>query len=233
MLNFDKEHEQTLCGFLEQLSPREVVLDYAQLQGFLFAMACSPEPIKPAEWFDLIWLSDEPQFDSEDDAREFFRLVVGLSEHVAAAVEQRRYLPFGSTFTLAWIDELADWCDGFLVGHQYLEEVWQVALDTLADEALDEAVGMALGLANTFADSATNRQLTLAEDFGLADEQLPEAYMMLWGALDSYASVTELCAQGDQWAFDVEQLFLALEPVGRDDPCGCGSGRPFSQCCLH
>ncbi len=59
MINFDKESERILRETISQLRCNEAVLSYYQLQGLLFAIACSPEPIKASEWFDLIWLDEQ------------------------------------------------------------------------------------------------------------------------------------------------------------------------------
>ena len=74
-------NDKELQNFLHRLG--DAVLDYQRLQGFLFAIACSPEPVKPSEWFELIWLDDEPQFDTEAEAKRFFE------DELAAARRER------------------------------------------------------------------------------------------------------------------------------------------------
>jgi len=229
---FDKEQEQSLRERLAQLQRSEAVLSYAQLQGFLFALACSPETIRPCEWFDLIWFNDEPQFDNEQEARSFYRQVVALSEHIADMARQRRFLPFSARYSELWQSELSQWCEGLLMGHQYLEDLWLIAIDDLNDQTVCENVDTALSLAATFADVINARQLSFEEGMELTDDHLPEAYDLFWKVLGTYASVASLWAEG-AWSFDAEQLFLALEPAAHDEACPCGSGEVFSKCCLH
>ncbi|MEE8057113.1 MAG: UPF0149 family protein [Pseudomonadales bacterium] len=232
LTEFDKERERILRKSISQLRHNEAVLSYYQLQGLLFAMACSPEPIKPAEWFDLIWLNDEPQFDDESEAKDFYKLVVALADHIAEMVRQRRVLPFSPRYTERWQGELAQWCEGLLMGHQYLEDLWLIAIDDLDDPSLSDEIEVTLSLAATFADLVDAKQLSFEEGMELTDEHLPEAYDLFWRVLGLYATVGSIWAESS-WDFDAEQMFLALEPVDRAEPCPCGSGQVFAKCCLH
>jgi yecA family protein len=231
-LNFDMTRERTLLDYLQQLEHNDAVLSYYQLQGLLFAMACSPEPIGDAEWFELIWLDDEPQFDDEAEARHFYHLAVSLSVSIKEAASQHSYNPFAETYSGQWQSELSQWCDGFLLAHQYLEDLWVVAIETLSDQLLADDINSVLSLATTFADLEYAQQMSFEEGVALTDEYLPEAYKMLWRVLDSYAGVRQRLAAVDS-EFDAEQLFLALESVDRNELCPCGSGEIFARCCLH
>ncbi|MGK0498743.1 MAG: yecA family protein [Oceanicoccus sp.] len=230
--HFDKEQDRVLREQIAHLQGSEAILSYYQLLGFLFAIACSPESIKPSEWFDLIWLNDEPQFDDETQARQFYKQVVALAEHVSELTRQRRFLPFSARYSERWQHELAEWSEGLLFGHQYLEDLWLVAQDDLDDQTFIEEVDACLNLAATFADVIGAKQLSFDEGMELTDEHLPEAYAVFWKLLGTYATVGSIWSEG-AWDFDAEQLFLALEPVPHEAPCPCGSGQIFSRCCLH
>lgn len=229
---FDKEQERVLRENISQLQGKEALLGYYQLQGLLFAIACSPESIRPSEWFDLIWLNDEPQFDSEQDARQFYKQVVALYEHIAEMARQRRFLPFSPDYSELWQQQLAEWCEGLLLGHQYLEDLWLVATDDLNDQDIISEVDASLSLAATFADFVSAKQLSFEEGVELTDDYLPEAYQLFWKVLATYATAGSLWAEG-VWELDTEQLFLSLEPVPADELCPCGSGQIFAKCCLH
>ena len=231
-LLFDKNSEQALRKSLEPLQQKGVVLGYYQLQGLLFAIACSPEKIQPSEWFDLIWLNDEPQFDDESGARGFYQAVVGLYEYVGERVRQRTYLPFSADYSEHWQRDLADWCDGMLMGHQYLEDLWLIALDDMDDQNFTEDVDASLCLACTFADLIRAKQLSQEHGVVLTDEHLPEAYSLFCKVLGTYASVVPVWS-GGAWGSDLQSMFESLEPVVHDNPCPCGSGVIFAKCCLH
>lgn len=231
-MTFNKQQEKSLRETLEQLQGHEAVISFHQLQGFLFAVACSPELIKPSEWFDLIWLNDEPQFDNETEARDFFSQVVSLAVYIAERAQQRRFLPFDSIYSERWQNELAEWCEGLLMGHQYLEDVWLITIDDVNDIAMTDDIDASLNLAATFADAASARQLSFDGEVDLGSDHLAQAYELFSKVLNTYATMGGIWADGS-WDFNAEQLFLALEPVAHDEPCPCGSGIHFSSCCLH
>src|SRR5579872_3690470 len=93
MLHFEKQSEEALLDFLNHLNARDAVLNYQQIQGLLYAMVCSPEPIKPAEWFELIWLNDDPQFENPAEAKSFYQLLIELFGSMAEDVHRERYRP--------------------------------------------------------------------------------------------------------------------------------------------
>ncbi|HET8709819.1 MAG TPA: UPF0149 family protein, partial [Spongiibacteraceae bacterium] len=112
MQPFEKQCEETLLSFLDQLNTRDAVLNYSQIQGLLYAMACSPEPIKPTEWFELIWLNDDPQFESAADAKRFYELLVELFGSISIDIERNRFRLGVRADVREGGLELADWCDG-------------------------------------------------------------------------------------------------------------------------
>tara|TARA_R110000868_G_scaffold179802_2_gene420087 strand:- start:101737 stop:102468 length:732 start_codon:yes stop_codon:yes gene_type:complete len=231
-------NDKELKVFLHKLG--DAVLDYQRLQGFLFAIACSPESVKPSEWFELIWLDDEPQFDNKAEAKRFMALLVEDMHVLEQGLEQGQLLPFFCPSSLEQQRQLGLWCEGFLFAHQYLDELWELALMDIDDEAIDDAVTAALNLASAFTDVLVSDQLQFEEGFGAgnsatepaAQQQLQEAYQWFDEVLAVYADVR------GQWRnsttqHDADQLFLALEPVARGQLCPCGSGEIFAKCCLH
>jgi uncharacterized protein len=227
MLNFAKHNEQALLRFLNHLGQRDAVLNYHQIQGLLYAMVCSPEPIKPAEWFELIWLNDEPQFDDVAEAKTFYRLLIDLSHGIGEAAQRERYRPGVEDDGVCSVAALAGWCDGFLIGHQYLENLWLVALDDLNDDNLYEQVAATLDWAAAFVEGDIVDWTVDDNDDGLI-----AAYLQFQQLLDEYYAVHRQWFASD-WHWDIEQSFAAMQAVDREDLCPCGSGRMFARCCLH
>jgi uncharacterized protein YecA (UPF0149 family) len=124
-------------------------------------------------------------------------------------------------------DALADWCEGFLMGHQYLENIWLIALDDLDDLKLSEQVEAALDWAVGFVEG--DLADLSADD---TDDNLVALQLQFQQLLTAYHAVHELWYEG-AYHWDVERLFADMQTVGRDEPCPCGSGRTFGQCCLH
>lgn len=225
MLNLEKHREQALIHILDRLCDCDAVLGYHQIQGLLYAMACSPEPIKPTEWFELIWLSDDAPFDDKAEARSFYRLLVDLAQDIDESADKGRYRPGLDLHGELSPAVLADWCDGFLIGHHYLENLWSIALDDLDDDSLYEQIGAALQWAEVLSASEPERD----ED---ADEQLLTMQVQFEQWLFAYHAVHERWHRGD-FRWHVEDFFEQMRPVEAEAPCPCGSGRRFAACCLH
>lgn len=232
MFSIDKDADSALQDYLIALQRTDAVVSYFQLRGLLFAVSCSPEAMKPSEWFELIWLNDDPQFDDESEAKVFYRLVIDLQQRIAADVNRGHCLPFPDHYEEHWQTELAEWCQGFMLGHQYLEELWTVVIEDVADEEVSICVDVLFNLAATFADLEAAKQQAQQDGDDLLSCHLPEAYQLLQRSLQDYNHLSR------HWgklisSMGVEQVFESLQAVRRDDLCPCGSGKLFSQCCLH
>ncbi|MDB6062661.1 MAG: hypothetical protein JWM78_2764 [Verrucomicrobiaceae bacterium] len=227
MLHFEKQSEDALRTMLTGLGSRDAVLNYQQIHGLLYAMTCSPEPIAASEWFELIWLSDDPQFDDLVEAKTFYKLLLNLFLAIDTDVRAARYSPGLAENDVCTATALADWCDGFLIGHHYLEDIWTVALDDLNDDELYEEVDALLGCAIAFVDSE------MADDFlDEGDERFLAEHLHFQQLLDNYRTVRSRLGDGVRH-WNVDRVFAEMQPAAHDQACPCGSGRLFAQCCLH
>jgi uncharacterized protein len=225
MQHFEKQREEILLRVLDKLNTRDAVLNYPQIQGLLYAMACSPEPIRPAEWFELVWLNDDPQFESSAEAKGFYELLIELSGSIIAEVERNRFqLAMGANIQEGAL-ALADWCDGFLLGHHYLEDIWDAALAELDDDELFEQVAATLECAIAFVAGD-------AADWGEDEELLLPEFVRFQQLLQEYRAIHTRYHHGSS-TWSVEQAFTDMQPVERRTTCPCGSGRLFMHCCLH
>lgn len=237
MLESGKTREQSLQALLERLCRVDAVLSYQQIRGLLFAIAASPEPVKPSQWFELILLRDDAPFESEQQAQLFVQLLAGLADDIARQSAQGACLPFGIADETD-LPLLRDWCDGFLQGHQYLETLWMLALDELDDPQLDSQIESTLTLASAFLEWDAARLWTLVDGMAAEEMALPELCQQFEQLLGAYyqvhkrllAPAATIVAEPD---WEMQQYFLALEPGVADELCPCGSGRIFARCCLH
>lgn len=60
-----------------QAQQREGTLGYCELAGFLFAVACAPELVKPSEWIPEVLGEGPDGFGSLEDAQRVMNLVMG------------------------------------------------------------------------------------------------------------------------------------------------------------
>jgi uncharacterized protein len=230
-----------LAAFLVDTDRPKNTLRFHELQGFLFAIASSPETIPPSEWLPLISNDEDIGFKNETEAQRVLSHIMTLYNQVNCLILERSdALPFGCEFlpdTLANFDEhssISQWSRGFMIGHDWLSEVWDAHLP----EFMDDECG-----ANT---------LTLSF---FSSRQLAEAYHAELGPTATATSDKSL----EQFADKIRELFpLALSAyahlgrtifealmedaayrnrpassakIGRNDTCPCGSGKKYKKCC--
>lgn len=110
------------------------------LRGFLWAVVASPVPLTPDEWMPLIWEGEEgeenPRFASEEEAGRIMGTIMALFAWTEQQVETD-----GSPFPASGYEynadpeqmtALIDWCQGFLAGHDWLQQVWDQVCEAYA-----------------------------------------------------------------------------------------------------
>ena len=133
-----------LTRFLADPSRPEGTLRFQEVQGFLFAVACSPEVVPPSAWLPAISDEEDIRFEDEAEAQRFMGLIIGLYNGINDSVFERSVsLPPGCEFRANVEDNFDEelpislWSRGFMTGHDWLAEVW----DEYLPEELDNEVG--------------------------------------------------------------------------------------------
>ena len=133
----------SLRAFLEQPGRPADTLTYHALQGFLFAVVSAPELIRPSEWLPLIFNEQEAAYSTIEEAHTILGQIMTLYNDInAATLEEGVVLPGDCQLRPRVIDNLEDsaslarWSRGFLIGHEWLEELWDVELPSDLDEEL-------------------------------------------------------------------------------------------------
>lgn len=223
-----------LRAFLADRRRPPGTLKYHELQGFLFAVACAPELVKPSEWMRVIFGEREAEYENLEEARAIIGELMALYNLVNAAVfEHRAALPTDCRLraeTLANLEDdapIAQWSRGFLQGHQWLEESW----NAYVPKRLDEEYASLLMTLSFFASK------TLAEAF-CAEAGHPELAAMAETIVRVFP---EAVAGYAHFGRSIQQAITEAEAddppqsqgrkVGRNEPCPCGSGRKYKKCC--
>jgi uncharacterized protein len=223
-----------LRSFLEAPTRPAGTLQYHELQGFLFAVASSPELVKPSEWMPIVFGDQGAEYESLDEAREVIGELMALYNSVNAVVgDDRAALPTDCPFRsepLANLEDdapVAQWSRGFLRGHQWLEDIW----DSYVPEELDDELAAVLLTLSFFASKE------LAEAFRAETGRLELAEMAATICLVFDNAVAEYAHLGRS----IHKILMAYPPsgtgqpsrlkVGRNDLCPCGSGRKYKRSC--
>lgn len=237
----NKADRRVLAEFLEDPARPDGTLRFHELQGFLFAIASSPETIAPSEWLPMIGDDEGLNFADQDEAQKILRLVMALYNEVNTAVlERSNALPTGCAFDkdiLKNFEEdspISEWSRGFASGHDWLAEVWE---EYLFDE-LDEECGATLMVLSFFGSQQlaeayfTEMKPGKRESGDETFEEFAKTMRKMFSdALTSYAhlgrSIFEAILKHDVG----ERQPAVSSKIERNEPCHCGSGKKYKKCC--
>lgn len=224
----DAELDRLDCFLLERIDEdadtegRDVgVLDVSDLDGMLTAIVSGPVTVPPSIWLPAVWGDFEPVWEEMADFQEIFSLLIRHMNSIAdlliqqpedfeplfheRVVKERRYLI---------VDE---WCEGYWRGVSLTESEWLAGGEEVARlmAPILGFTGHTNWAAHEYEQAETERlQQTIAASARL----LHKFWLARRPAQDTAGS----------------QPMRRSEPkVGRNEPCPCGSGRKYKQCCLH
>lgn len=136
-----KTEIEELTEFLASPERPAGTFSFQELQGFLFAVACSPELIMPSDWLPIISDEKDIGFQDEPEAQKILGLIMDAYNAInEAAFNRSRSMPTGCKFRADiesnFDDELpiSQWSFGFTVGHDWLGEVWEDCVPSQLDE---------------------------------------------------------------------------------------------------
>ena len=237
----NKTDTEQLEEFLGSSERPEGTLRFHELQGFLFAIVCSPETIPPSDWLPLIGDDESLNFADENEAQKILGLVMNLyNETNTAVLERSKNLPAGCVFykdiskNFEDGSSIAQWSRGFAAGHDWLAELWE---KYLFDE-LDEECGATIMVLSFF----SSRQLAEA----YFEEMKPGKRKKGDTSFEDFASkISRLFPDSlASYAHLGRSIFEALveretgvsnpavsNKIGRNEPCPCRSGKKYKNCC--
>jgi len=187
-----------------------------ELQGFICAIVSGPEMIAPSRWMPLA-LGVAPRYENAEQVQETLELVMRFYNQNVQALTNGKgidlilyHLPDGEDY------DYESWCRAYLDGVDLSEVPWEDAGDP---QEVDELLFPFVVLAGELPEEAVGR-LKPGELEGLAKACQEDLGSML---------------------LDVHRYWLARRTpatarreapkTGRNDPCPCGSGKKFKQCC--
>lgn len=209
-------------------------LSYPQLAGFLFAICCSPEMVPLSDWLPHVFAGQDAGYKDADEAQQTRAAIVALYSYISQGVrdkqpalppqcEARRATPAN----LQPDAPLSQWARGFGMGHDYLSPLW----DAHTPKALDEDLGSCVMVLTFFA----SRELAEAyqQEMHATDKTLEAFAEEMLGlfpeALHQYVLIGSSIANVLRRKHQPEPA--RSTKIGRNDPCPCGSGKKYKNCC--
>ncbi len=198
------------------------VLSLSELDGFLAAIVTGPELVPISRWWPMLWGGAvEPKWRSEREMKRAMELILGhmnlLAHTLCYQPEHFEPVLMVNSYAEPPVVIAEEWCIGYLRGvalgnWPLSSKDWPAELDTWLDVIrLHGSEDQAPQLANL---SLEEHQQTVAE-VGPAALRLHAHFLA-----QRQPPVTSTPV-------------IATPKVGRNDPCPCGSGKKFKQCCLH
>ena len=235
---------ETLDARLADIDP-DNSMAVEELDGFFAALACCPQPVPRDEWLSLV-LGESPRAAVAARGEGADAHLLKLIERHRVAVAAMLYEAQGFAPVLSQDEDGRPWGNawaiGFARGMALRPDAWEPLEDDdeLADalEPVMRLVAEAHRLESV--DDAGSAQDATQDDRDDQGEGADEDFEPI--AEDERESVIHDMLDGVQDAYDFfrEARARALAPatqrrgapkVGRNDPCPCGSGRKFKNCC--
>ncbi|MEN6585707.1 MAG: UPF0149 family protein [Sulfuricella sp.] len=194
------------------------------LQGFLCAALSGPETIPPSVWMPLA-LGESPEYESAAQAEEVASLIMKFHDAIASALsggEDFDLFLYGAEDNPEQLDYAA-WCEGYVYGAQIGEANWFEAAGEFAPDLSEKMEVFFLLSGMLKEDAEKNREPWLsskeeAKALAKAEEEFPATIHDIYRFWQ---------AQGNTPA----PVRRESPKLGRNDPCSCGSGKKFKQCC--
>jgi uncharacterized protein len=238
--DFTDEQAMRLQEFLASPERPGGTMSYFHLAGFMFALACAPEPVMPSEWMPLVFNDGEAVYEDMVEARAILGALMSLNNRINEEVrEEQAQLPPGclvlerASANLEAAAPLSQWATGFMDGHTWLQEMWDQWTPDSADEELGAVLLILCFFGNRkMAEELRREMLPKCESL---DEAAELALRLLPDAMHSYAQLGVLIQKAliDSGYFEHAHGRAGTTGTapGRNEPCPCGSGKKFKRCC--
>ncbi|WP_213876736.1 UPF0149 family protein [Pseudomonas sp. dw_358] len=202
---------------LEKYRTEASVLNVSELDGFFTAVVSGPAAVGFDDWYTMLWGAPEylPVWNDEQEFEQFFTLLIQHMNNIATMLTEYPE-DFEPLFNEVEVDGemllvVEDWCFGYMRGMS-VGNGWPVLPE-------DQQQYLSAIILHTEED-----------DLLEGDNPLQIDAMEVVGFIPAAAVQLQQYWLGHR----VEFLPRRVEPkTGRNDPCPCGSGKKFKQCCLH
>lgn len=189
-----------------------------EVDGLFAAIACTPEEIAPPDWLPLVFGRDDPDFASAAESEAIVGGLMRMFNHVDEQINREGdYRPVLSAVTTETGEDrvcVERWAGGFIEGMRLREEIW---FEGDGDE-LAALISTLFVLAKIDPPELEPAPGVMRGPEPL-EEKIPRLVYLI---RDFWRYIMD--AEREQAVFDDEK-------PDTDDPCPCGSGKPYGLCC--
>lgn len=210
-----------LSDFLDSV---ETAMNIEQLDGFFSALVIGPDVVQPSEHWPIVMgagPTGSEAFESQQQFERIFGLAIKFWNTIADTLQAGEvYSPVFLTDDDGHIRG-NEWAKGFMQGVELRADQWA---EVFTDQTLSEAIVPMLALAQENESQDSRR-------FKLPAPPVRKDFLTLMtlGMRQLYEHFLEQRADDGPPAHRPVVRFAPK--VGRNEPCPCGSGKKFKQCC--
>lgn len=197
----------------------------SELDGYVTGVLACPEMIPPSEWLPEVWgETGDAQFPDQKAAEETIGAVMEHYNFVAGTLTRSLWIEPIYEVDLNSDETLWEpWVDGFTRAMRLRPEAWENLLDLADDETRATMIFM-MALQDIYTGNSKFTEDEIDEIDLEAPDLIPNCVATIL-----HQSRPELA--GALPANQSGMPHRAAPRPGRNDPCPCGSGRKYKQCC--
>jgi uncharacterized protein len=203
-------------------------MNLEKLDGFLAALICGPDTVLPSEYLPVIWGDNivlENTFKAQPLLRDFLALIMRHWNVIADTLHSGDvYLPL-LLEDVRGVSHANDWANGFLRGMELRKESW---VDLLTDEQKGGWLVPIFALAHENSLDEVMRPYKEPVGAEMREKLIVGAAA---GVTGIYRHFQTLRSHQTQTLDEMSTFRRTTPKIGRNDPCPCGSGKKFKQCC--
>ncbi|WP_340124300.1 UPF0149 family protein [Methylobacter svalbardensis] len=238
--------QSNITQLLKIIGP-EKCLNVTEIQGLLYAVVITPDPIEPDEWLPIIFDDEIHEYGAVEAMQQLrAELLTSCAHYSALDLKARLHFPYApKKMTLELFDTMKDWTWGFFLGMEMRSEFWtnlraarKEGLN-LEDDPVENCFKIIEFLVDDdFDDEEFVTKINQGVPPGLSEEDV-EMYVeyscleLLPTAVKNIqrlsCEVKKRTAQGQT----IRQMPEQSIQLRRNDLCHCGSGKKYKKCCLH
>ncbi len=193
------------------------------LDGFLTCLLIGPETILPSQWLPIIWQeseSDEMKWESIEEADKFMGLIMTFYNSIASVFQEKANSYCSQTLgNSSEVDDIEDWCLGFLAGLDLSNDSWKPLMESKEDQILIAPIFL----------FTTKEGLDYISQKPEYRKYTPED----WTEMIRFMVVTVY-----KYWLPYRKLVhgathqAVSQKISRNALCPCGSGKKYKNCCL-
>ena len=214
-----------LSELLFALPQENFPMTLSELDGYLTGVLACPEMIPPSVWLPHVWgETAEANFPDMKSAEETIGAVMAHYNSTAATLRETPYLE-----PIYEVDPNSDetlwepWIDGFTRAMGLRPAAWEALLDRADDETRSSLIFL-MALQDIYEGESK-----------FTEEEIDEIDLEAPDLIPNCVAAILHQSRPDLGAAAVANFpgapFHAGPRPGRNDPCPCGSGRKYKQCC--